>query len=163
MRSIEGEHVWQDNRMGLRVGKVVHATEHVTDLVMQPRAGRCEGDRGEIGAVERPLATVYFDLDSSTIRDDARAILAKNADYLKRWTSTRISVEGHCDERGTAEYNLGLGERRATAVREYLVSLGVTGDRIAVIPKGKEAPVCTDRAESCWQQNRRGFFVFTAK
>jgi peptidoglycan-associated lipoprotein len=112
---------------------------------------------------ERPLATVYFDLDSSTIRDDARAILAKNADYLKRWTSTRISVEGHCDERGTAEYNLGLGERRATAVREYLVSLGVTGDRIAVISKGKEAPVCTDRAESCWQQNRRGFFVFTAK
>ena len=106
---------------------------------------------------------VYFDLDQSTIRDDARAILSKNADYMKRWTSTRINIEGHCDERGTAEYNLGLGERRANAVKQYLVSLGIAADRINVISKGKEAPVCTESAESCWQQNRRGHPVFTAK
>ncbi len=90
-------------------------------------------------------------------------MLAKNSEYLKRWTSTRINVEGHCDERGTAEYNLGLGERRANAVKDYLVSLGLDAGRIAVISKGKEEPQCTDQNESCWQQNRRGHFIFTAK
>ena len=78
---------------------------------------------------ERPLADVFFDLDQSTIQDDARASLTTNANWLKRWTSTRINIEGHCDERGTAEYNLGLGERRANAVKAYLVELGVPGDR----------------------------------
>ena len=82
---------------------------------------------------------------------------------MKRWTSTRITVEGHCDERGTAEYNLGLGERRANAVKDYLVSLGIAADRVTVVSKGKEAPVCTEENESCWQQNRRGHFVITAK
>jgi peptidoglycan-associated lipoprotein len=112
---------------------------------------------------ERPLGDVFFDLDEATLRDDARAALQKNADYLKRWASTRILVEGHCDERGSAEYNLGLGERRATAVREYLVSLGVPAPRIDVVSKGKESPFCTESNESCWQQNRRGHFTFTAK
>jgi peptidoglycan-associated lipoprotein len=72
-------------------------------------------------------------------------------------------VEGHCDERGTPEYNLGLGERRANAVRDYLVGLGVAADRITTISKGKESPFCTESGESCWQQNRRGHFIFTAK
>jgi peptidoglycan-associated lipoprotein len=112
---------------------------------------------------ERPLADVFFDLDQSSIRDDARAALSTNADWLKRWTNTRISIEGHCDERGTAEYNLGLGERRANAVRSYLVELGVPGDRVVVLSKGKETPFCTESNESCWQQNRRGHFILTAK
>jgi peptidoglycan-associated lipoprotein len=112
---------------------------------------------------ERPLADVYFDLDQSTIRDDARAVLAKNSEYLKRWASTRINIEGHCDERGTPEYNLGLGERRANAVKAYLVGLGIADNRVTILSKGKESPVCTERAESCWQQNRRGHFLFTAK
>ena len=90
-------------------------------------------------------------------------MLSKNIEYLKRWDSTRISIEGHCDERGTPEYNLALGERRAAAVRDYLVSLGLSGDRVTTISKGKEAPFCTESNESCWQQNRRGHFVFTAK
>ena len=72
-------------------------------------------------------------------------------------------VEGHADSRGTAEYNLALGERRDTAVRDYLVSLGVTADRITVVSKGKESPFCTEENESCWQENRRGHFVITAK
>ncbi len=76
---------------------------------------------------ERPLSDVYFDLDESTIKDDAKASLSTNATWLKRWTGTRINIEGHCDERGTAEYNLGLGERRANAVKAYLVELGVPG------------------------------------
>ena len=112
---------------------------------------------------EQPLTDVFFDLDQSTIRQEGRASLTANADWLKRWTGTRISIEGHCDERGTAEYNLGLGERRANAVKAYLVELGVPGDRIVVVSKGKEAPFCTESNESCWQQNRRGHFIITAK
>ena len=93
---------------------------------------------------ERPLADVFFDYDQSGVRDDGRAPLQKNADWLKRWTSTQITVEGHADERGSGEYNLGLGSRRATAVKDYLVNLGVPQDRITVVSKGKEQPVCTD-------------------
>src|SRR5216684_2756594 len=111
---------------------------------------------------ERPLADVYFDLDESTIRDDAKGPLQRNADFMKRWTSTQVSLEGHADERGSAEYNLGLGSRRADAVKQYLVSLGVGGNRIIVVSKGKEQPVCADHNETCWQQNRRDHFVITA-
>jgi len=110
---------------------------------------------------ERPLSDVFFELDSSSIRDDARGVLTANATWLKRWPA-RINIEGHCDERGTAEYNLALGERRANAVKAYLVELGVPADRIAVVSKGKESPFCTESNESCWQQNRRGHFVITA-
>jgi peptidoglycan-associated lipoprotein len=112
---------------------------------------------------ERPLGDVYFNLDESTIRDDARGPLQKNADWMKRWGATRIQVEGHCDERGTPEYNLALGERRANAVKQYLVGLGIGADRIAVVSKGKESPFCAQSGEDCWQQNRRGHFRVTAK
>jgi peptidoglycan-associated lipoprotein len=110
-----------------------------------------------------PLGDVYFELDSSELSDQSRAYLQKNADYLKKWSSTKISVEGHCDERGTAEYNLGLGERRAQAVKSYLVSLGLGADRLATVSKGKEQPQCTESNEGCWSKNRRGHFIFTAK
>lgn len=112
---------------------------------------------------ERPLDDVYFDLDESTIRDDARGPLQKNAEWMKRWSSTRIMIEGHGDERGSAEYNLALGDRRANAVKSYLVNLGVADNRITVTTKGKESPFCTESNESCWQQNRRGHFIITAK
>jgi peptidoglycan-associated lipoprotein len=112
---------------------------------------------------ERPLDDVFFDLDQSSIRDDAKPRLQKDADWLKRWTSTQITVEGHCDSRGSSEYNLGLGSRRATAVKDYLTSLGIPAGRMTVVSKGKESPVCSDENESCWQQNRRGHFVITAK
>jgi peptidoglycan-associated lipoprotein len=112
---------------------------------------------------ERPLDDVLFDLDQSSIRDDAKPRLQKDADWLKRWTSTQVTVEGHCDSRGSSEYNLGLGSRRATAVKDYMVSLGVPAGRMTVVSKGKEAPACMEENESCWQQNRRGHFVITAK
>ena len=112
---------------------------------------------------ERPLDDVFFDLDQSSIRDDAKPRLQKDADWLKRWTSTQITVEGHCDSRGSSEYNLGLGSRRATAVKDYLTSLGIPAGRMTVVSKGKESPVCSDENESCWQQNRRGHFVISGK
>ena len=112
---------------------------------------------------EGVLKDVYFDLDMSTIKDEGKSALSANATYMKRWTSLRATVEGHCDERGTAEYNLGLGDRRGNAVKDYLVSLGVPAGNITVVSKGKEAPFCTEKNESCWQQNRRGHFVITAK
>ena len=112
---------------------------------------------------ERPLADVFFDLDKFEIRDDARTSLQKDADWMKRWTSTQITLEGHCDSRGSAEYNLGLGSRRAAAVKDYLVNLGVSTGRVTVVSKGKEQPFCSEENESCWQQNRRGHFVITGK
>jgi peptidoglycan-associated lipoprotein len=112
---------------------------------------------------ERPLGDVFFDLDESTIREDARPILQRDADFLKRWTSTQITIEGHCDSRGSSEYNLALGNRRAGAVRDYLVNLGVPSNRVTLISKGKEQPFCNEENESCWQQNRRGHFIITAK
>jgi peptidoglycan-associated lipoprotein len=112
---------------------------------------------------ERPLADVFFDLDESTIRADARSPLQANATWLKRWPKTSISVEGHCDARGSSEYNLALGTRRAEAVKQYLVDLGIPATRVTVVTKGKEQPFCTEEAESCWQQNRRGHFIITAR
>ena len=112
---------------------------------------------------EKPLGDVFFALDQSTLQDDGRAALQKNADWLRKWGSTKITLEGHCDSRGTTEYNLALGDRRAQAAKAYLVSLGISADRILTISKGKESPFCTEEAESCWSQNRRGHFVITAK
>ncbi len=101
----------------------------------------------------------YFDYDKNDIRDDARQALTRDADLLKRIFASdptfSLVIEGHCDERGSAEYNLGLGDRRATAARDFLVQLGVPADRMRTISYGKEKPVCTDASESCYQQNRR--------
>ena len=112
---------------------------------------------------ERPLEDVFFAYDSSDISESGRASLQKNATFLSRWASTRILVEGHCDSRGTPEYNLALGEQRAAAVRDYLVSLGLQADRVTIVSKGEEQPFCTEEVESCFSQNRRGHFLFTAK
>jgi peptidoglycan-associated lipoprotein len=112
---------------------------------------------------EMPLADVRFDYDQFNIRDDQRGLLQKNADYMRRWTTVRVSVEGHADLRGTNEYNLALGQRRANAVRDYLVSLGVTTDRFVIIGKGEEEPVCSEDTEACHALNRRVHFIITAK
>ena len=112
---------------------------------------------------EKPLGDVFFDLDQSTIRDDARGPLQANADWMKRWPSTQIIVEGHADSRGSSEYNLALGSRRADAVKQFMVGLGIQANRITVISKGKEQPFCSSEDEGCWQQNRRGHFIISAK
>jgi peptidoglycan-associated lipoprotein len=112
---------------------------------------------------EAPLADALFDYDAASLRPDAMAALAGDARWLLRWPSTRITIEGHCDERGTAEYNLALGDRRAQAVLSYLRDLGVDAARMTAVSYGKERPVCRESAESCWQRNRRGHLVITAK
>jgi peptidoglycan-associated lipoprotein len=113
--------------------------------------------------LSRRVQDAYFDYDKSDIRDDARATLTSNSDALKamfrEFPNSRVVIEGHCDERGSAEYNLGLGDRRANAAKEFLVQLGVAADRLSVISYGKERPQCTESDESCWQRNRRVHFV----
>jgi peptidoglycan-associated lipoprotein len=109
------------------------------------------------------LQDAYFDYDASDLRDDARTNLSANAEWLKRYPSIQVLVEGHCDERGTSAYNLALGDRRANAARDYLESLGVTSSRVRTVSYGKERPFCTDATEDCYQQNRRAHFVITAK
>jgi peptidoglycan-associated lipoprotein len=103
--------------------------------------------------------TVHFDYDRYELRDEDRNILQRQASWLQKYAQVRVSVEGHCDERGTREYNLALGARRANAVKEYLVSLGVSSGRLETISYGKERPVCTQSSEDCYAQNRRGVTV----
>jgi peptidoglycan-associated lipoprotein len=123
-------------------------------------------NRRPIGTLESRLQSdlqdALYDYDSNNIRDDARVALTADADALKRiltdFPSAKINVEGHCDERGSAEYNLGLGDRRATSAKDFLVQLGVPADRLMTISYGKERPACTEADESCWQRNRRAHF-----
>ena len=97
---------------------------------------------------QKPLADVFFEYDQSDLSDTARASLQKNSEWLRKWLSTTVTVEGHADSRGTSEYNLALGERRASAIRDYLVSLGVTATRVNVVSMGEEQPACTEEAEA---------------
>jgi peptidoglycan-associated lipoprotein len=105
------------------------------------------------------ITDAFFDLDKSDLRPDARDALTKDAEFLRSYPDVRISIEGHCDERGSTEYNLGLGERRADAAKNYLVSLGIAANRIDTVSWGKERPFCTEHNETCWQQNRRAHLV----
>ncbi|MBI5630807.1 MAG: peptidoglycan-associated lipoprotein Pal [Elusimicrobia bacterium] len=111
--------------------------------------------RGSAFAQSEDLEAVHFDYDSSSLKEDALASLKKNAEYLKHHPELEFLVAGHCDDRGTIEYNLALGQRRAKEVRDYYVRLGVSGKSLATISYGKEAPVCQESNEACWAQNRR--------
>jgi len=110
-----------------------------------------------------PLKPVFFELDSAELSAVGQKALDENAALLKRYASWTVTVEGHCDERGTAEYNLALGERRAGAARAYLVSLGISGDRLKIVSYGKEFPFDPGHDESAFSKNRRAHFVITAK
>jgi peptidoglycan-associated lipoprotein len=102
------------------------------------------------------ISSVYFDLDQATLRSDARDALSRNYQVIKGHDDWEVLVEGHCDDRGTTEYNLGLGQKRAAAVRSYYMSLGMRGSKVATISYGKESPICTEQSEDCWSKNRRG-------
>lgn len=110
-----------------------------------------------------PLKPVFYELDSSDLNRDGQRTLDENATLLKRYGSWTVTIEGHCDERGTAEYNLALGERRAASARAYLVSLGIPADRLRTVSYGKEFPFDPGHDETAFAKNRRAHFVITAK
>jgi peptidoglycan-associated lipoprotein len=148
-----------------------------TVLLAAALLAACSSTKEEAPAVSAPVAsssiqpgsaedfrvnvgdTVFFETDQYSIRADAQGILQKQAAWLKQYPQTKLLVEGHADERGTREYNLALGDRRAYAVKEFLVSLGVDAARLQTKSYGKERPTCTESDDSCWQQNRRGYSV----
>lgn len=112
---------------------------------------------------DSPLKPVFFGLDSADLDDQGRVVAMANADLLKKYSTWVVTIEGHCDERGTAEYNLALGERRSTAIKTYLTSLGISPDRIRTVSYGKEFPFNPGHTEDAWAQNRRGHFVITSR
>jgi len=112
---------------------------------------------------EKPLGTIYFDYDRAVIRTDAQGTLDGNAAWMKKFKTAKVLVEGHCDERGTEEYNLALGEKRAKSAQDYLLSTGVPADRLKIISYGKSQPVNPGHDESAWQMNRRAQFLVIEK
>jgi peptidoglycan-associated lipoprotein len=116
-----------------------------------------------INGPDSPLKPVFFRYDSDEIDEAGKTVLAANADVLKSYPTWVITVEGHCDERGTAEYNLALGDRRAMAARNFLVSLGIPAERIRTVSYGKEFPFDPGNSESAWEKNRRAHFMLTSK
>ncbi len=138
-----------------------------SDLMPEGHERMGMGDTESMGSMNQadkrmhsPLAPVFFDYDSHAIRANAVRVLQENARLLKsKYQNSRVLVEGHCDERGTVNYNVELGKRRAQAVKKYLIDLDVQESRIDVVSYGKERPFCMESEPSCWQQNRRGHFV----
>lgn len=106
-----------------------------------------------------PLKDVFYEFDRYDLTTDARSTLRANADWLKSNPAARVEIEGHCDERGTSEYNLALGAKRAQAARDFLATLGIPAERLSTISYGHEIPVCREHSEDCWKQNRRARFV----
>jgi peptidoglycan-associated lipoprotein len=137
----------------------VSVPEEAAPAATAPRVTK----RSFLERLQVEVMDVYYDYDKSEVREDARATLQRNGDALKLifkdFPTAIIVVEGHCDERGSAEYNLGLGDRRATSAKEFLVQIGVPAERLRVISYGKERPVCSDATEDCWQKNRRAHFA----
>jgi peptidoglycan-associated lipoprotein len=142
-------------------GGTQSATARVTVSVPPPPPPPApQVEVSEEDAFTQNVKDAYFDFDKSDIRPDAQQTLTSDSDFLKQHTDIKFTLEGHCDERGSEEYNLGLGDRRATAARSFLVNLGVSTDRINTISYGKDKPVCTDHDEDCWQKNRRAHFHY---
>ena len=133
------------------------ATARITVNVPTPAPVAKEPGFDELFLQE--VRDAYFDYDKADIRPDAAQALQKTAAFLKKYPLARVVIEGHCDERGSTEYNLALGDRRANAVKQYLVNLGISAANLNTVSFGKEKPFCNESNETCWQQNRRGHFV----
>lgn len=110
-------------------------------------------------SAKESLQPIYFDFNRSSVRDDAKSVMKQNAEWLKSNPKAKIMIQGNCDERGTKEYNQALGQRRSVDAKKYLAAMGVDSGRMSIISFGKEKPVCTESAESCWQKNRRADFL----
>jgi peptidoglycan-associated lipoprotein len=146
-------------------GGSVTETARVT-VTGPPPAAPAETPKAEVSEEEvfgQGMKDAFFDYDKADIRPDAQQALTSDADFLKAHPGIKFTIEGDCDERGSEEYNLGLGDRRATAAKSFLVNLGINGDLINTISYGKDRPSCTDHDENCWQQNRRAHFHYGAE
>lgn len=146
----------------------VPPTQPVTESLPVPQEPRLAED--QIGGRslddlnrDSPFTPVYFDLDSADVDDDGQKVAQANAAIMKKYPTWMVTIEGHCDERGTAEYNLALGERRATSVKTYMVSLGIPPDRLRIVSYGKEFPFDPAHTDDAWAKNRRAHFVITSK
>ena len=119
--------------------------------------------KGTLGAngAGGPLGDIHFDYNESTVRPQDNDVLKANADYLSAHAGTRVQIEGHCDDRGSEQYNIALGARRAQAAKDYLTTLGISGDRMSTISYGKELPLCTEETDDCWAKNRRDHFALS--
>lgn len=137
----------------------VDTVDDITQAIMDEDLQRLNQLLSEQGLV----GDVYFDYDDYDLKPEARERLSRNAEFMKEHTELVFTLEGHCDERGTNEYNLALGDRRANAAKNYLLSLGVDASAMQTLSYGEERPVCTDAAESCWSRNRRAHFLVTGQ
>ena len=133
----------------------------VSEATIKPSLEALKRGEAPVTPASSPLKDVYFGLDRYDLDSEARSVLIANAQWLKANPAVRVEIEGHCDERGTTEYNLALGAKRAQIAKDFLVSLGLSSDRLGTISYGKEVPVCSEHDEGCWQQNRRDRFVVT--
>jgi len=134
-------------------------TADTTERVPEPSIA----ELNEMVQREGLIGDVFYDFDKYDLRPEARERLAKNAEYMSEHPDLAFVIEGHCDERGTEEYNIALGQRRATAALDYLISLGVDRSRFQTISYGESRPFCTESTEACWQRNRRARFVITER
>lgn len=137
-------------------GGTADANAHITVSVPPPPAAH-EPTLQEL--FDREVKDAYFDYDKADIRADARDALSQTAQFLRSYPQLKIVIEGHCDERGSTEYNLALGDRRAAAAKQFLTSLGISADRLETVSYGKERPFCTASTEECYQQNRRAHII----
>ncbi len=136
-------------------------TKRPGESITERQLPKTQTDDIESSVVElqKKIQDVYFDYDRYDIRDDARAVIKSLADILSKSQNIKVVIEGNCDDRGTNEYNLGLGDKRAHAVKQYLMSLGIPSKRIETVSYGEEKPVCKESNEACWSKNRRASFV----
>lgn len=135
------------------------ATANVQVTVSAPPAQQEQPAPNVADLFNQNVKDAFFDFNKSELTSDARDALQKDAEFLRSYPQVRVTIEGHCDERGSEEYNLGLGQRRADSAKQYLVSLGIGADRLQTMSWGKEHPFCTEHNEDCWHQNRRAHFV----
>jgi peptidoglycan-associated lipoprotein len=146
-----------------RVDDLLPVPPQPPSLTADTVGGRPLDDPGGLNGANSPFRPVYFQLDSSELDDAGRAATDANAEILKKNPSWIVTIEGHCDERGSAEYNLALGEKRAGAVRTYLLSLGIPAARVRTVSYGKEYPFDPGHTDDAWSKNRRGQFVITSR
>jgi peptidoglycan-associated lipoprotein len=138
-------------------GGSADSSVHITVSAPPPAARAPEPSLQEL--FDKGVKDAYYDYDKADIRTDARDALSQTAQFLRAYPQVKVVIEGHCDERGSTEYNLALGDRRAAAAKQFLTSLGISADRMETVSYGKERPFCTASTEDCWQQNRRAHFI----